>query len=190
MSTIAHISLLQYELMVESGAFDGPYRQRVELIRGEILAMNPIGTRHAATVTWLTEWSYEHAPRKEVQIRNQNPLRIPTLDSEPEPDVAWMARKDYSQQHPQPEDVLLLIEVAESSLEFDKTTKALLYAEAGVGDYWVVNLEANCLEVFRDPTPAGYQSRQTLRDAEQIAMVAYPDVKLTAGEVLSLRDQA
>jgi len=88
MSTLAHISLVQYELMVDAGAFSGKCRQRIELIRGELRQMNPIGTWHANIVDLLIEWSGESVAKDQVRIRCQAPLRIPTLDSSPEPDLS------------------------------------------------------------------------------------------------------
>src|SRR5215210_4248641 len=115
MSTVAHFSLDHYEHMIEVGAFSGEYQKRVELIRGEIIEMTPIGTGHSNCVTLLTDWSYDVAPREQIMIRIQNPVRLPINDSEPEPDVVWVVRKDYSKIHPGPKDILLIIEVAGSS---------------------------------------------------------------------------
>jgi Uma2 family endonuclease len=187
MSTTARFSLEQYELMVQSGAFAGPHRQRVELIHGEIVQMNPIGSRHANTVDWLNEWSVKSAPLDRVRVRVQNPLRIPALDSEPEPDIAWMARKSYHHQHPQPADVLLVIEVSESSHEYDRDVKGPLYAAAGIADYWVVDIEANCLDVYREPSASGYQSHRSLRGKDEVEVLVFPEVIIAAEDVLALR---
>lgn len=178
MSTVAHFTLAQYELMAEAGVFDGKHGQRVELIRGEIREMTPIGIQHGDVVDRLTRWSIENLPAERAWVRIQGTLTVPALESAPEPDVLWLVPKDYSQGHPGPEDVLLLIEVAESSLAEDTGEKAQLYAEAGIADYWVVNLVDNCVEVFRDPQPSGYTSRQTRRSDEEIRPLALPDVAL------------
>lgn len=178
MSSVAHFTLAQYELMVESGAFDGKNHQRVEFIRGEVREMSPISPKHACAVDWLNSWSFRSTDRGEVIVRIQSSARIPKLESEPEPDVMWLANKDFSTRHPEPEDVLLLIEVADSSLAYDTTEKARLYAEAGIADYWVVNLLDNSVEVFRDPGPSGYGSRRTHRGDEEIHPLAFPDVAL------------
>ena len=175
MSSVAHFSLAQYELMVQSGAFDGPYHQRVEFIRGEIREMSPISPQHAWAVDRLTAWSFENTDRDEVIIRVQGAVRIPEPESVPEPDVLWLSNRDYSKQHPEPPDILLLIEVADSSLRYDTAEKAQLYAEAGIADYWVVNLVDHCVEVFRDPQSTGYRTRQTRRGEEAIRPLAFPD---------------
>ncbi|MHC4403546.1 MAG: Uma2 family endonuclease, partial [Planctomycetota bacterium] len=126
MSVVARFSLEQYELMAEAGVFDGKHRQRVELIRGEIRHMTPIGIRHGAVVDRLNQLSMELVPRGGAVVRIQGMLTLPALESAPEPDVLWLAPKDYFQGHPKPEDALLVIEVAESSLSGDTGEKARL----------------------------------------------------------------
>lgn len=184
MSVVTRFSLAQYELMVKAGAFDGKHRQRVEFVRGEIREMTPISARHAWAVERLTAWSFENRCRAEAAIRIQSPVRIPWLESVPEPDVVWALRKDYSSEHPTPDDILLLIEVAESSLEYDTGEKAQLYAEAGIGDYWVVNLIDDCLVVFREPQRGGYQKHEVLRADQQVRPLAFPDVVFTPSLLL------
>lgn len=178
MSSVAHFSLAQYMLMAEAGVFDGKHHQRVELIRGEIREMTPIGTPQCEVVDRLTRWSIDNLPAERAWVRIQGTLTLPALESAPEPDVLSLVPKDYSQGHPGPGDVLLLIEVAGSSLAEDTGEKAQLYAEAGIEDYWVVNPVDNCVEVFRDPQPTGYQSREIRRGDEQIRPIAFPDVVL------------
>lgn len=187
MSVVTRFTLEQYELMAEAGVFDGKHRQRVELIRGEIRQMAPIGIRHGAVVDRLARLSMEFLPSERALVRIQGMLTAPALESAPEPDVLWLAAKDYFQRHPKPEDVLLLVEVAESSLSQDTGEKAQLYAEAGIGieEYWVVNVLEDCVEVFRDPQPApgpqpsSYQSRQIRRGDEEIRPLAFPEIAIT-----------
>jgi len=178
MSSVAHFSLAQYELMVEAGAFDGKHHQRVEFIRGEIREMSPISPKHASIVDSLNAWSFENTDRRQVIIRIQSTARISEAKSAPEPDVLWLVKKDYSTRHPEPDEILLLIEVAESSLAEDRGEKAQLYAEAGIADYWVVNLVDDCIEVFRSPRFSGYQSHEIRRGEEEIRPLAFPDVVL------------
>lgn len=178
MSSVAHFSLAQYETMVESGAFDGEHHQRVEFIRGEVREMTPIGIRHGAVVDRLNRWSVELLSSDQADVRIQGTLKASALQSAPEPDVLWLVPKNYFQGHPEPEDVLLLIEVSESSLGYDTGEKAQLYAEAGIAEYWVVNLVENSIEVFRTPQPSGYQSHEIRRADDEVRPLAFPDVLL------------
>ena len=132
MSTIARLSLGEYDRMVAAGVFDRQRRRRLEFIRGEIREMTPIGSRHEVVVDRLTEWSFRSLPEGRAWVRVQNSIGLPDLDSAPEPDIAWVARRDYSRGRPAAADVLLIVEVAESSLEYDSGEKADLYAGAGI----------------------------------------------------------
>jgi Uma2 family endonuclease len=158
--TTAKFTLEQYERMVDSGAFDAPYPRHIELLSGELVEMSTIGFRHANAVTHLVEWSMTCVDLNAVKVSSQNPIRIPRGDSEPEPDVVWVKRKVYTN-HPEPDDILLLIEVAESSLEIDRVYKLALYAEARIPEYWVVNLVDSCVEVYRKPQGKRYADRKT-----------------------------
>ena len=139
MSTIAHLTLSEYDRMIAAGEFVPRERNRLELIRGELRNMTPIGAEHEVIVDFLTEWSFSNLPKGRAWVRVQNSIGLPILDSAPEPDLAWVARRDYSRGRPVQEDVLLVIEVSESTLRFDLGEKADLYAEAGIEDYWVMN---------------------------------------------------
>lgn len=185
MSTLAHISLPQYEVMVEAGAFSGQQKQRIELIRGELRQMNPIGTRHASTVDLLNEWSYEVAPKDQVRIRCQATLRIPALDSSPEPDLMWLVRKDYSRKHPEPADVFLLVEAAEDSLSYDLGEKALLYAKAGIREYWVVDIARRAVHVHRQPQVGRYGSITVVVEHETVATLQFPAATLMPARLFS-----
>jgi Uma2 family endonuclease len=178
MSTVANFNLEQYERMVEAGAFDGRFHQRVEMIQGEIRQMNPIGSWHAQVLGDLTDWSYEVTVRDRVAIRVQNTLRIPALNSAPEPDLLWVRRRNYSRKHPEPADVLLLVEVAESSLEEDRGEKGELYAQTGIADYWIVNLVDRTIEVYRQPVGGIFQWSHIYRGGDTVTPLAAPDAAL------------
>ena len=158
--------------------------ERTELIEGEIITMPPIGPEHADNVSGLIErfvrWLGDRA-----RIRGQSPIRLPS-GSEPEPDVvlARLRLEGYRDRHPEPEDVLLLIEVSDTTLSFDRGRKLLLYAQAGIREVWIVNLQVSRLQVYREPTPLGY--RQTLlvpRDG-QIAPLAFPDFTILCRDLI------
>ena len=183
MSTIAHFTLAHYEHMVEVGSFSGPFRKRVELLRGEIVEMSPIGTEHAETIDRLMEWSISVTTKQPVRIRIQNPTRIPANDSEPEPDVAWVTRKNYSDRHPEPQETLMIVEVADTSLAVDRGEKLSVYAEAEIADYWIVNLLDRQIEVYRNPSGKTYQSSTVYREQEAVFPLALPSASLLPGRL-------
>jgi Uma2 family endonuclease len=190
MSTDLRVTFEQYDLMVRSGAFDGQHRQRVELIRGEIRPMSPIGSLHEVLVDWLTEWSVLTVPRKKVRVRVQNSIGLPELESAPEPDIAWVARRNYAARRPQADDVFLVIEVADSSRRYDLGEKADLYAEAGVRDYWVVDANHRRVVVFRDVKKNRYRSQETFAQDAVIASLIFPKSTLNTAELFAEADQA
>lgn len=184
MSTALRLTLQDYDDMVAAGLFDGKCRRRVEFIRGEIREMSPIGPEHAQAVSWLTRWSIENVPREKGEVRIQSSLRIPLLESVPEPDVAWYRPGSYGKRHPQAEDLLLLIEVADSSFTYHRAEKAELYAEAGIAEYWIVDVCQACIEIHRDPRDGHYASLRTVTD-DEIAPLCRPQTMLRAGALFA-----
>jgi Uma2 family endonuclease len=173
------ISVADYHRMIELGVLTEDHK--VELLRGEIRAKTPIGDPHIATVNRLTEL-FADLFRRRVQVSVQNPIMF--ADSEPEPDVSLLRRKDASGK-PQPADTLLVIEVADSSLERDRNVKGPLYAENGITEYWIVNLIDRCLEVHRQPRPDGtYGDFRTLRPGDTTDVAALPGVSVAVADIL------
>ena len=111
-------------------------------------------------------------------MRIEKTLGIPELDSVPRPDVAWVKQQDYSGARPRVKDVLLIIEVSDTTLAFDTRDKLLLYAQAGIKDYWVVDVKSKAVRVFRGPTKKGYRSAQAFSLDDEVAPLAVPDAKL------------
>ncbi len=144
--------------MIDAGVL-GP-EDHVELIEGEILQMSPEKTAHAVAIDLAAE-ALRRAYRSGSHVRVQHPLAIGD-DSEPEPDLAVVAGtpRDYVRSHPT--RALLVVEVAESSLAYDRTTKVALYARAGIPEYWIVDLAGQALEVHRQPGRQGYESVERL----------------------------
>jgi len=177
-STIARLSLAEYDRMIERGVFDEAKRRRLEFIRGEIREMTPIGSLHEVVVDRLTEWSFSSLPKGKVWVRVQNSIGLPELESAPEPDLAWVARRDYSHGRPTAKDVLLVIEVAESSLAYDCGEKADLYAAAGIADYWVMNLPKRSVEIRRDPASGRYRDLTTYTGDEEVNPLVMPELSL------------
>jgi len=140
---------------------------KVELINGEIYTMSPINARHAAAVNMVTALFYELlTPQATISV--QNPIRLNPY-SEPEPDIALLKPSPhfYAKHHPTPEDVFLLIEVAFSSAAFDRTVKLATYATANIPEYWVIDLNLNQLEVYKQPSGDQYKNVQIL-DKDQV----------------------
>jgi Uma2 family endonuclease len=132
---------------------------RVELIDGEIIDMSPIGSRHSGTVNQLSRL-FERAIDEHAIVAAQNPFVLGN-DSEPQPDIALLKPRDdfYTRSHPRPDDVLLLIEVADTSAPYDRTVKIPLYAQHGIPEVWLLDLPHKRLEVYRTPRAehAAYQ---------------------------------
>jgi Uma2 family endonuclease len=174
--TLRRWKRVEYERLVDLGAFD---REPIELIGGHLIVAEPKGSRHATAVDAADETLRAVLPPGWV-VRNQNPVALDE-ESEPEPDLAVVpgARGDYRQQHPS--RAALVVEVAESSLAFDRTQKGSLYARAGVAEYWIVNLMDDVLEVYRTPAPDpaapygwAYAEREALPQTATIAPLAIP----------------
>jgi len=179
----APITLAMYDRMIAAGVFDPADAHRLELIGGELHMMSPIGDRHADAVDWLVRWSTLAIDRQVLLVRVQNPLSIPGSESAPQPDIAWVTLRRYADRRPLPEEVSLLVEVADTSLEFDTTAKATLYAAAGIADYWVVDLVSRAVIVFREPRSGGYESRSTHRGDQFVRPLAQPEAALSPAEL-------
>ena len=178
-------TVAEYYRMAEAGILKPD--ERVELIEGEIVVMPPIGPEHADNVDEYNEVFAQYA-RGRFRIRIQNPVRL-NDHSEPEPDVALLRRRPegYRTAHPTPADVLLIIEVAHSSLEYDRNVKAHIYGRSGVAETWVKNLPEDCIERFTEPGPDGYARHTVHRRGETLTPVALPDLELAVSDLLPAR---
>lgn len=169
-----------YHRMAEAGILGA--HDRVELICGTIIDISPIGNRHRVCVNRLNMWL---APRLQgraiVQVQGSVPLAD---DGEPEPDITVMRWRDdfYEDLPPAAADVLLIIEVADSSLRYDREIKARLYAEAQVPEYWLWDLNGRAITLHREPGPEGYGSVATVSGREPLVPLAFPDLTLVPEE--------
>ena len=160
---------------------------RVELLQGEIVEMFPIGPFHSGVGTRL-QTIFTKAGGDRWIVRSQYPVHLDD-GSEPQPDLALVKPRDdfYTESHPQPQDVYLLVEVADSSVRFDREEKLPIYARAGIPEFWLVNLVERKVEVYREPSPEGvYRVVILSRNGDNVAPAAFPDVSIAVGALLGL----
>lgn len=176
-------TLEEYHRMGEVGIFHED--DRVELIEGEIVEMSPIGPLHAATVDRIAH-VFSRRLGEQVIVRVQNPVEFTTLVSEPEPDVTLLLPKPdfYASGHPGPADILLVVEVMDSTVAYDSGVKLRLYARAGIVEVWLVNVNTRRIEVHRRLTADRYGESHVFGEDDSLAPNAFPDVVFTGREVL------
>lgn len=175
-------NLNEWRRLGEAAIF--PPESRLELINGEILEMAPIGFNHAGHINRLVKLLTRLIP-DDVIPSVQNPLQLGDL-SEPEPDFMLLKPNDdfYSSHHPTADDVLLLIEVADTSLKFDQNQKLHLYALHGIPEYWLLNLNDSCLEVYRKPNGEVYAEKTTLGVGDTITLSQLPEISVRMADIL------
>jgi len=169
--------------MAEAGVF-AP-EARLELIEGEIVEMAPIGSRHAGAVKTLIRLLVQRAGDRAI-VSAQDPVVV-SDDSVPQPDLALLKPRndDYSGAHPRAADVLLAIEVADTTIAFDIGTKLPLYARCGIPEVWIVDLNERTIRVYREPSARGYQTSFTVTQGESVQSVALPQVNIAGRELFS-----
>lgn len=172
----------EYERMIAAGVFQED--DRLELLEGEIIAMRPIDARHAACVNRLGALFYRALPQS-VMVSTQNPIRLSDR-SEPQPDFALVhARPDfYAQVLPTPSDVLLLVEVAEATLAYDRDIKVPRYAQAGIPEVWLVNIVNGLIVRYAQPTPHGYQDIHQVYPGQIIVSLSIAGLTMQVNDIL------
>jgi Uma2 family endonuclease len=165
-----------YEKMIESAILTT--LDRVELIRGEIIEMSPIGLKHGATVIRLTNFFPSLLGNKAL-ISVQNSVQLDDY-SQPEPDVVLLKNREdfYATKRPTSSDIFLLIEVSDSSYKYDQEIKLPLYAENKVQEVWIINLNNDTIEVYRYPENNFYQQRLILTQKENISCLAFSEISI------------
>jgi len=152
--------------------------ERIELIEGELIQMPPIGSVHAGMVGRL-DHAFQAGVRKSFVVWTQNPLSLPP-GSEPQPDLSLLKPRedDYLNSLPTASDVLLVIEVADTTLAYDRDVKIPLYAKQGIAESWLLDVNARRLEMHRDPGPDGYRTLLRPGRDESVSPLALPDLKI------------
>jgi Uma2 family endonuclease len=178
---VAKWTIDEYHRMIEAGILSD---RRVELLKGEIVEMPPEGEPHAYCSDEAGEYLATLLGER-ATIREAKPI-ILSNDSEPEPDIAIVQRlgREYREHHPYPENIFWLIEYANSSLEKDLEIKSKIYAEAGILEYWVVNLKKQHLVIFREILDGEYATKQTLTTGI-VQPLAFPDVAVAIERIIN-----
>lgn len=171
----------EYHRMGEAGIFRED--DRVELIEGEIVQMSPIGRPHAFTVMMFTNLLVKAVGGRAL-VSPGNPVRL-TRWTEPQPDLMLLRLDaDYREEFVVPGHVLLVIEVADTSLAYDRGVKLRLYAQAGIPDVWIVDVEHGRVEVYRDPAGETYRTVEVVPRTGRLSPAALPDVAIAVDEIL------
>ena len=175
-------SVDEYYQMIELGMLKD--YEKAEIIEGELIQKMPIGKKHSAVVEKLNEILRDRLG-KSVSLRNQQPIKFGDYD-EPEPDLAILQRREdfYSGSKPVPKDVLLLIEVSDATLKYDRNTKLVLYAEAAIPEVWIVNLPNDIIEIHTKPDSGIYQLTKIYKRGATTESEILPDLKLEVDKIL------
>jgi Uma2 family endonuclease len=171
----------EYHRMAEAGIL-ADY-ERLELIRGDIVEMAAVGDRHALCVMLAADLLSDLKPLGIVNP--QNPLRLPEQGSIPQPDVVLLRRRpNFRSCAPNAEDVLLLVEVSDASLGYDRDFKVPIYAAAGILEAWLADLSSDTIFAYRRPSPEGYQEVRQYRRGDRISAHAFPDMRFRVVDLL------
>ncbi|MCK5120383.1 MAG: Uma2 family endonuclease [Methylococcales bacterium] len=175
-------NLAEWKKLGEANIF--PPESRLELINGEIIEMAPIGSNHSGHINRLTQ-IFVRLVSNQAVVSVQNPVQLDDL-SEPEPDLMLLKPSSdfYSSHHPDASHVLLLIEVADSSLQFDQNQKLRLYAIHKIPEYWLLNIKDLCLEVYRQPHDGLYAEKTTLRAGDKITLSQLNNMSINIADIL------
>ena len=174
-------SVRDYYRIAETGVLH-PER-RTELLNGKIIDMSPIGPFHGSVVNRLNRLYTLKAGDRWI-VSTQNPIHLDD-HSEPQPDLALLkpSPDEYANGHAQPEDVLLLVEISDSSLDYDREEKLPIYGRAGIAEVWIVNLNDQTIEVNREPNFTGYGVKTILRAGGKVAPQGFPDAVIMVAEL-------
>lgn len=180
--TRRRFNVVEYHQMIANGILTR--EDRVELLNGEVVEMSPISPTHASAVNLITKFFLRRVDDS-VIVSVQNPIQLDDY-SEPQPDIALLkARSDfYKLSHPQANDILLVIEVAESSAVRDRIVKAPAYARALIAELWIVDLQQDLIEVYHSPVNGAYQAKRQAQRGETLVPQLLPTLSVPADEML------
>lgn len=183
---LRRITVEQYDLMIESGVFNED--DQIELLNGVIVEKMPKGTKHA-TLNNIVATHFVIELGRKVCVSNQNPIWLDEF-SEPEPDIVLVAPpcEKYFEKHPTPDDIFLVLEIADSTLGYDRNTKSAAYARAGIRQYLILNVQEKTLEDYREPSADGFQSKQTYRAGQNFKLVAFPEINFQVSDFLPFEE--
>ncbi len=174
-------TITEFEQMAETGIIKD--EDRFELIEGELIDMGKIGKRHASCVDRLNDL-FRDKFGKGVLVRSQNPIQLGNY-SQPQPDLAILTRKNdyYETAHPTPEDIFLLVEVADTTIETDREIKIPLYAKHNILEVWLINLNREVVEVYSQSNLNSYSKETILTKGQIISPISFPEININVDEI-------
>jgi len=180
------VTVDEYDRMAEAGILGED--DRVELIEGEIVEMVPIGSAHVGCVMRLHNRLLSLEYHHKALIGMQNPIHLNPM-SEPQPDLMLLKPREdfYEQSHPTPSDVLFVVEISDSSQEYDRLMKIPLYGKASIPETWLVDVRKKIVEIYTQPSEAGYQTVQTSIPGDTISPLAFPDLTISVNDLFGIK---
>ena len=175
------ITVAEYDKMIEAGIYTE--NDHIELLNGEIIETMPKGPKHAAINNKTSRFLIKLLDEKAL-IRTQDPIVLDNF-SEPEPDIVLAKWRDdeYIENHPTPADILLIMEISDTTLIYDREDKARAYSQNGIEQYLLLNLQNETIQDFREPSEEGYQSKCTLRKGDSFNLVAFPEIEINLDDL-------
>lgn len=171
----------EYHRMIKLGILKN--YEKAEIIEGELIKKMTVGDRHASIVNALNRL-FSRNLSDEILVSVQNPVRLSDYN-EPEPDLVLADLTKYDgRRHPRPAEILLVIEVSDTTLKYDRETKLSLYAEAAIGEVWIINLQNNIVEIYQNPASGIYQLARIFNPGDQIQSAVLPDLSLAVNSIL------
>ena len=175
------ITVAEYNRMIEAGIYTE--NNHIELLNGEIIELMPKGPKHTAANSRIVRFFIRLFDEK-IIVRGQDPIWLDGI-SEPEPDIvlAKWSETDYSESHPTPADILLVMEISDTTLIYNREAKARAYSRNGIRQYLLLNLKNETIEDFREPSEDGYQFKRTLRKGDSFNLVAFPEIEINLDDL-------